>query len=74
MPATLFLDPTVSLLPDEKADLVEEARDLLKNADEWLDAPNSQLGGARPWDVIGTAQEPILRDLLRTARYGVAGQ
>jgi len=47
---------------------------LLLNADEWLDAPNDQLGGARPWDLIGTDQEPLLRNLVRAAKHGVNGQ
>ena len=74
MSSVMTLVPVHQLLPDEKANLEEEIRDLLLNADEWLDAPNDQLAGARPWDLIGTDQEPLLRNLVRAAKYGVTGQ
>ena len=74
MSSVMTLVPVRQLLPDEKANLEEEIRNLLLNADEWLDAPNDQLGGARPWDLIGTDQEPLLRNLVRAAKYGVTGQ
>ena len=74
MPSMMSLHASPQRLSEEKADIEEEIRDLLLNADEWLDAPNDQLGGARPWDLIGTDQEPLLRNLVRAAKHGVNGQ
>lgn len=64
---------TVQLLPDENPDIEAEVRNALTNADQWLDAPNDSLGGAKPWDLIGTDREPLLRNLIRAAKYGVCG-
>ena len=37
--------------------------------DRWLDAPNDQLGGEKPRDLIGTPKEPVLQNLHAVTRY-----
>ena len=59
------------LLPGEKADIRQEAAALIADAAQWLALPNDQLGGLKPQDLIGTAREYLLRDLLRAIKYGV---
>ena len=68
------MPPAKQSFPTKSSSIVTEIRELLINADEWLDAPNDQLSGARPWDLIGTPQEELLRNLIQAAKYGVAGQ
>ena len=48
----------------------ELARELIDQAEKWLDTENDQLGGEKPKNLIGTPQEPILRNLLEAIRYG----
>jgi co-chaperonin GroES (HSP10) len=57
------------LLPEEKADLLEEVQDLVDDPKVWLDTPHPSLGWQKPKDLIGTANEQFLRDLLRSIRY-----
>ena len=60
-----------SLLPGEEADIRKEIATLVAEPDRWLEAPNDQLGGLKPKDLIGTAREQLLRDLLRAIKYGI---
>jgi hypothetical protein len=46
------------------------ARDLIDKPDVWLDSENEQLGGEKPRDLIGTAKEPVLRNLLESIKFG----
>jgi Antitoxin Xre/MbcA/ParS C-terminal toxin-binding domain len=57
------------LLPGEHEDISVDIRALIKNADQWLAAPNSALGGRTPNECIGTADEQFVRDMLRAAIY-----
>jgi len=63
-------------LPKKKANSSNEpsvrdlARELIDDPDEWLKAKNDQLGGQRPIDLLGTPQEPVLRNLLEAIKYG----
>jgi len=59
------------LLGNEKANIRDEVADLVDDATQWLDMPNSQLGGIRPKDLIGTEREQLLRDLLRAIKFGM---
>jgi len=59
------------LLPDEQADIRKEVADLVADPSEWLDTPNTQLGGVKPQELIGTVREQFLRDLLRAIKYGM---
>lgn len=63
-------------LPDgEKADLIEEAQDVLGElAQEWLDTENSHFGGMKPRDLIESGdptKQQFVRNILRAVRYGV---
>jgi hypothetical protein len=60
-------DPT-DLLPGEKG-IENDADELFEDSTGWLTAPNAQLGGKRPVDCIGNADEQAVRDLLRTMRH-----
>jgi len=60
-----------ALLEDESSDVVDDARAIFADADGWLDTPNVLLGGCKPRELLGTDQEPHVRDLLRGIRYGI---
>jgi uncharacterized protein (DUF2384 family) len=57
------------LLPGESSDIKVDVRRLLRNADEWLDTPNSNFGGRAPIELIGTREEFLVRETLRSAVY-----
>jgi uncharacterized protein (DUF2384 family) len=57
--------------PDETGDLRSLAHEVVRDADQWMDAPNDQLGGKKPNDLVGTASESVLRDLLRSIKHGM---
>ena len=66
-PAMTFRSP--ELLPGEHSDIREDVRVLLKNADEWLNTANTNLGGRTPNELIGTPEEQKIRDILRASTY-----
>ena len=45
-------------------------RELVDKPDRWLDTANDQLGGQKPRDLVGTPNEPVLRNLLEAIKYG----
>jgi hypothetical protein len=57
------------LLPGEHRDIRLDVNDLLANADEWMGTPNTNYAGRRPVDLIGTPDEQLLRDTLRSVLY-----
>jgi uncharacterized protein (DUF2384 family) len=57
------------LLPSEHPDIRIDVDELLSNADEWLETPNSNFGGRRPLELIGTPDELLLRETLRSIIY-----
>jgi hypothetical protein len=59
------------LFSDEEPDIEQEVKNLIADPGQWLDTPNTQLGGTRPKDLIGTDREQFLRDLLRSIKYGM---
>jgi uncharacterized protein (DUF2384 family) len=59
----------VQLLPGETADIRADVQHLLENAEEWLTTPNTRLGGRKPEDLIGTAEEIKVRNILRAAVF-----
>jgi hypothetical protein len=63
--------PSNGLLADEQANIRDEVADLVDKPNEWLRMPNSQLGGIKPEDLIGTDREQLLRDLLRAIKFGM---
>jgi uncharacterized protein (DUF2384 family) len=68
-PKPIMVDTKVKLLPGETADIRVDIRHLLENAEEWLKTPNTRLGGRKPEDLIGTAEEMKVRNILRAAVY-----
>jgi hypothetical protein len=61
----------LELLPDEPADLLEDIRQTIPNADEWLDTPNSRLWCEKPRDLLQGPREEFVRSLLRGIRSGI---
>jgi Protein of unknown function (DUF2384) len=57
------------LLPFEHEDIRIDVNELLANGDEWMVTPNTKFGGRRPLDLIGTPDESLLRETLRSAIY-----
>ncbi len=43
----------------------------LANPDEWLNAPNSRLGGKKPIDLLGTKDERHVRDMFMAYNLGL---
>jgi hypothetical protein len=56
---------TSELFAGESANIIEDIRTTIPDADIWLTAPNAQLSGRAPRDLIGTPDERFLRDILR---------
>lgn len=54
-------------LEGEKADIREEATDLL--GEEWLSMPNASFGGKTPNDVIQLGYAYLVRNNLRLIKY-----
>lgn len=59
------------LMPGESADILVDVANLIPNAEQWLDAPNSHFALQTPRSLIGTEQEGLLRELLRALQYGL---
>ncbi len=60
------------LFEDEKADIQEELKTIVREPDKWLNAPNDQLGGVAPKHLLGSPEkEKLLRDLLRAIKHGM---
>jgi hypothetical protein len=51
--------------------ILELAEDVLQDPRAWLDTPNSQLGGRRPNDLIGTDEEEKVYHLLKAVDLGL---
>ena len=56
---------------DEKIDLLQEARQVVPDADNWLNTENTLFMGRKPIDLIGTEDEPRLRSVLGAIKYGL---
>ena len=59
----------IKLLPGESPDVLADVRELLTNADEWMNTPNTILGGRSPNELIGTPDEIRIRHILRGVKY-----
>lgn len=59
------------LLPDESPSIEIDVRKTIPDADEWLDTPNTRIGGKKPRDLIGTPREERVRDIIRSIRGGI---
>ncbi|HEV3146897.1 MAG TPA: hypothetical protein VGZ47_23620 [Gemmataceae bacterium] len=53
-----------------QAPIEDLVRDLIDQPDKWLDTENDELGGEKPRDLVGTAKEPVLRNLLEAIKHG----
>ncbi len=71
-PKTSGIFKDTSLLPDENPDIRKEAISLLGEdvAQKWLNAKNIQLRLQTPNELIGTPDEPLVRNILRTIKTG----
>ena len=63
--------PVSDLFEGEMADLKDEVRTIMDNADAWLNTPNDQFAGKRPIDLIGGPEEYRLRNLIRAVKHGM---
>jgi uncharacterized protein (DUF2384 family) len=65
--------PAYDLFPGEKADIREEAAEVIPfpYAELWLDSPHEMLGLKKPNDLIGTEYEPAVRQILRMIKHGI---
>ena len=57
--------------PDEAINIRDYVKQVVPAPEEWLKTPHELLAGQAPQDLIGTDQEPRLRDLLRALDYGM---
>jgi len=57
--------------PDETVDLESLIEEVVPDAQTWKQMPNPALGGERPVDMLNTAKEAILRNMLRAAKHGM---
>ncbi len=63
--------PSYPLLPGEPADIVLDAASIVADTERWLDTPNIQLLGRSPREMIGTEDEWLLRNLIRSVKHGI---
>jgi hypothetical protein len=56
----------MELLPDENPDLKAEILEVV--GEYWLNAPNAWLSCRAPAALLGTDEEPKLRDLVRSIK------
>jgi hypothetical protein len=61
------LDPA-ERLPAER-DLIDEARQIFADADEWMNQEHPLLGGRTPRQCVAEGDEQLVWDLLRNIRY-----
>jgi hypothetical protein len=54
------------LLPDENPDIKKEILEVV--GEEWLHAKNTWFAGRTPLALIGTPEEPELRDVVRSIK------
>ena len=57
--------------PIKSAELRELLETVLDDPESWLSAPSVQFGGRKPRDLIGTAEEPKIFDLLNAVDQGL---
>jgi hypothetical protein len=57
--------------PDETIDLKSLVAEVIAEPDQWLNAPNDQLGGKTPQEQIDDGRDDIVRGLLRAIKHGM---
>lgn len=55
------IDPTI----------LDDVRGFVEDAEGWFHSPNPAFGGRRPVELLGTAEEPRLRDRILAAKLGM---
>jgi hypothetical protein len=68
-PLVGVLAQSQGLQPGEHSDIRLDVNELLANGEEWLVAPNTNYGGRRPSELIGTPDEILVRNTLRSVIY-----
>jgi Protein of unknown function (DUF2384) len=56
---------------DSTEDIRQEVESVVADPARWLNTANDQLGGRKPGDLIGTADEQHLRNLIRAIKHGM---
>jgi hypothetical protein len=56
--------------PDLTKPILDLIREVVPDADVWVDAWNGPLGGRTPRSFFGRPEEAILRDLVLATKYG----
>ena len=57
--------------PVKSAELLELLQVVVQDPEGWLSTPNAQFGGRKPQDLVGTAEEPKIFDLLHAVDQGL---
>jgi hypothetical protein len=70
------IDPALAnkqfeLMEGESPDIMQDIRATIPNPEQWLDAPNPHFGLQKPREMIGTDQEPLIRNMLRRIWNGI---
>jgi uncharacterized protein (DUF2384 family) len=57
--------------PSPSSNLAALLSTVLNQPDKWMATPNHQLGGRKPSDLVGTAEETKIFDLLHAVDHGL---
>lgn len=57
--------------PDETRDIHDLIQEVVPDAKTWSDTENPHFNWRKPIDLIGTPDEPLLRNMLRAAKNGM---
>ena len=57
--------------PSTSSDLAALLAMVLDQPDKWMATPNHQFGGRKPGDLVGTAEETKIFDLLQAVDQGL---
>ena len=59
--------------PISKEDLLDNIKDVVPDAEQWLKMPNDQLGGRRPMDMLdaGDEQRRQVHNLIEAVKHGM---
>ena len=64
--------PAVSpLSPIQSYDVEREVEEVIANAQEWLDTPNTRFEGRPPRALLHTTEERRLRELIESVKHGI---
>lgn len=59
-------------LEHEQDPLLSEIADIVRDADAWLDTPNSRLGGQPPRALLSSSKgRSVLHGLVQAVKYGM---